>query len=543
VCDEQSQSPGNAMQLTPPQTNNVRSIAQQFNNLAAAAHRQDNSPVNTGTRPQANGRQTPTPSRNASWSRAKSSSPQIHMTTSTVHVSPNVSSSATSATMAATTSTTTSPSTTGTSDEQTALSAQSTPNVANVSRSESVEVDLTTSAMNTTLVASVPLDTTTKSPNASFGSLSTALQIAGRSDSNLNLHAEPSSPPMDSRLNQFVTLMAESLVETGSQDAGQLIEQEQLCRTQLERNESRVSQLIDSLRRAGASSGELDKVQLHVDEVEKLSKLFNSLCARLEQVQQLLGRRRKLLLQAAGSSGDLSASGMEDNSNGIQTGNQTASGSSSPSGKQSFSNQNLSNGLDTNVSAAPLTPGCNQKCNVSPSAPSNHHNHTSSNGGWRTPSSRLRACASTDSLLDQSSAFSSLLSLSSVSLNGTSFGGSAIGQAGLSLELLLSKRNKLLDQLEEAAELRASIERRAQQLHKRILSKYDLESDGDFGAAYDPVAGNTDSDRSSFTQTDLDEESVRSASFAVCMQDRHHLLLRQRQLQRAIQTMERNRVV
>ena len=89
--------------------------------------------------------------------------------------------------------------------------------------------------------------------------------------------------------------------------------------------------------------------------------------------------------------------------------------------------------------------------------------------------SKYKQSSSTDSLLsDEKNLFSSILSLSSISLNNLNCNGTAFFA---SIEMLNSKKNKILDQLEEAMQLKQMIERRCNNLKDRIICKYIVKFD------------------------------------------------------------------
>lgn len=123
---------------------------------------------------------------------------------------------------------------------------------------------------------------------------------------------------------------------------------------------------------------------------------------------------------------------------------------------------------------------------------------------------KFKQSTSTDSLLnDEKNLFSSILSLSSISLNNLNCNGTAFFA---SIEMLNSKRNKILDQLDEAAQLKQMIERRCKNLNDRIICRSFDFSKIDFE-----------------TPDNQEFQQLKDFDFINSMQDKHELSLKCRE--------------
>lgn len=218
-------------------------------------------------------------------------------------------------------------------------------------------------------------------------------------------------------------------------DCSELTEED--CRLKLKENEEKLKLFLEFLRKNELSKAELSKLTLHIEEVDKVSKLIISLSSRLNKIEGILQLRCQ---------------------------------------QQNSSEQDAEQSTD---------------------------------GQLVTPN-KYKQSTSTDSLLDEKNLFSSILSLSSISLNNLNCNGSAFFA---SIEMLNSKKNKILDQLEEATQLKQMIEKRCKNLNERIICKY-----YDFASIDFETSDNREFGR------------LKNFDFVATMQHKHELFIKSREL-------------
>lgn len=244
--------------------------------------------------------------------------------------------------------------------------------------------------------------------------------------------------PKDAQLNEPNSDDASANEAKTSLESGELDEEH--CRLKLKENEEKLKLFLEFLRKNELSKAEYSKLTLHIEEVDKVTKLIISLSSRLNKIEGILQLRSQ---QQSQSEPDAETS--------LNDGQPSAAGS------------------------------------------------------------KYKQSTSTDSLLDEKNLFSSILSLSSISLNNLNCNGSAFFA---SIEMLNSKKNKILDQLEEATQLKQMIEKRAKNLNERIVCKYYDFAGLDFEA----------SENREFA-------SLRNFDFVATMQHKHELSIRSRELE------------
>lgn len=250
--------------------------------------------------------------------------------------------------------------------------------------------------------------------------------------------AAEGSEQKDAQLNEPNSDEASVNDTKASLESGDLNEEH--CRLKLKENEEKLKLFLEFLRKNELSKAEYSKLTLHIEEVDKVTKLIISLSSRLNKIEGILQLR---------------------------------------------SQQQSNNEPD----AEPLNDG--QLANPA--------------------SSKYKQSTSTDSLLDEKNLFSSILSLSSISLNNLNCNGSAFFA---SIEMLNSKKNKILDQLEEATQLKQMIEKRCKNLNDRIICKY-----------YDFAGLNFEASEN------REFASLKGFDFVATMRHKHELSIRSRELE------------
>ena len=222
-----------------------------------------------------------------------------------------------------------------------------------------------------------------------------------------------------------------------SLDAAELNEEN--CRLKLRENEEKLKLFLEFLHKKELSKAEYSKLTLHIEEVDKVTKLIISLSSRLNKIEGILQLRNQ--------------------------------------------QQNNSEADAEQLNDGPLL----------------------------TSNNKYKQSTSTDSLLDEKNLFSSILSLSSISLNNLNCNGSAFFA---SIEMLNSKKNKILDQLEEATQLKQMIEKRCKNLNQRIICKYYDFASIDFEASENQEFG-----------------LLKNFDFVTTMQHKHELSIKSRELE------------
>lgn len=208
------------------------------------------------------------------------------------------------------------------------------------------------------------------------------------------------------------------------------------CRLKIKENENQVELFLNYLKKKDMPKAEFNKITLHIEEVDKVTKLVISLKSRLNKIETILQLRNQQINNEATN---------EQSSDQIE--------------------------IDQN---------------------------------------KFKQSTSTDSLLnDDKNLFSSILSLSSISLNNLNYNSAAFFT---SIEMLNSKKNKILDQLEEATALKQMIERRCTNINSKIICKYfDLKSE--------------------CLENDLEFGKLNKFNFVHSMQDKHELLIKYKVLE------------
>ena len=219
---------------------------------------------------------------------------------------------------------------------------------------------------------------------------------------------------------------------------------EENYRLKLKENEEKLKLFLEFLRKNELSKSEYSKLTLHIEEVDKVTKLIISLSSRLNKIDGILQLRSQ---------------------------------------QQNSSEQDAEQPNDGQLTA------------------------------------KYKQSTSTDSLLDEKNLFSSILSLSSISLNNLNCTGSAFFA---SIEMLNSKKNKILDQLEEATQLKQMIEKRCKNLNERIVCKYYDFTSIDFEANENQEFG-----------------LLKDFDFVAAMKHKHELSIRSRELELSVRLADK----
>lgn len=281
-----------------------------------------------------------------------------------------------------------------------------------------------------------PVSTTT-SKNAlnSKSNCTTKKLNFGKIESNLNDDC--------SKLDDNCDEQTEHLENEQNDENKMSLESNEHYKIKLKENDEKLKIFLEFLRKNDSlSKSEYNKITLHIEEVDKVSKLIISLTNRLNKIESILQLRNN----------------QQQNNNEQEI--------------EQFGDSQL---LTSNQI-------------------------------------KYKQSTSTDSLLaDEKNLFSSILSFSSISLNNLNCNGSAFFA---SIEMLNSKKNKILDQLEEAMQLKQMIERRCNNLNERIICKYFDFAKIDYE-----------------TQENQIFSSLKDFNFVNMMQDKHELSIKSRELE------------
>lgn len=245
--------------------------------------------------------------------------------------------------------------------------------------------------------------------------------------------------------------------------------------SEIQTNESIGASLVERLTQAGLTWQETEKISIHLEEIEKITRLLLSLTTRLKSIEADIHSKNV----SSPLGGNPSGSTHNNNNNNVGC-EKLVSSSLFSSSSPSSSSTSCSSALYFNKQS--LTSSSSSGCLVT-SIHNNNHNNNNNNNNINANSNNnnhhpLPSSASSSSLRLSSHPSSSIAASASV-FSDNRIDNRCNKNVNPELESLLLKRNKLLAQLEEAIGLKESIDRTSQTISDKIIVKYFKQSSQD----------------------------------------------------------------